>query len=296
VSGPAATPGGSLPSAGRWTGLVRLLRPKQWIKNSFVLAPLVFSLRFHDRAAVAAALLAAAAFCLASSATYVVNDLVDRERDGLHPVKRLSRPLAAGLVGSRDAIGVLLVLAAGLSVLLTTNPRLVPGVGAYLAVSVSYSLLWKRLPVFDLFALAAGFVLRVWGGAVAIDVPLSSWMLITTLCLALYLAAAKRLAERRTSGFATREVLSAYSESLLERFVERAAVGAMVFYALFVVTPRPELAMTVPVVLFGLYRHSYVAERANLGESPTDALWRDIPLLLTVVAWGVWCLVALRAP
>jgi 4-hydroxybenzoate polyprenyltransferase len=273
--------------------LVRLLRPRQWIKNAFVVAPLVFSRHFQDRAAIAAALLAAIAFCLASSATYVVNDVADRERDRLHPVKRVTRPLASGLVEPRQAVVLLAVLVAGLAGLVAANPRLAVGVGAYLAVSVSYTLLWKRLAVFDLFALASGFVLRVWGGAVAIDVPLSSWMLITTLCLALYLAAAKRLAEVRTSGAAAREVLAAYSEPLLERFVERAAVGSMVFYALFVVTTRPELAVTVPLVLFGLYRHSWVAERADLGESPTDAVWRDVPLLVTILAWVLLCVVAL---
>lgn len=278
----------------RLVGLVRLLRPRQWVKNAFVLAPLVFSRHFGDRAAMAVAMVAVAAFCLASSATYVLNDLIDRDRDRLHPAKRLTRPIAAGSVEPREAVVLLAAVLAGLVVMLVPNPRLALGVGAYLAVSISYSLVWKRLPVFDLFALATGFVLRVWGGALAIGVPLSSWMLVTALCLALYLAASKRLAEVRSSGPAAREVLSGYTEPLLERYVERAAVGSMVFYALFVVTTRPELAVTVPLVLFGLYRHSFVAERTDLGESPTDALWRDIPLMLTVLGWVALCLIALR--
>jgi 4-hydroxybenzoate polyprenyltransferase len=269
--------------------LVRLLRPRQWIKNGFVFAPLVFSGSFVRRAAVIDTVVAAALFCVAASLVYVFNDLRDLAADRAHPVKRYSRPLASGEVSIGQAYAVM----AGLTLVLLTgllvDPATTGVIWLYVLLNVAYTIKLKTVPVVDLFALAGGFVLRVQAGATALSLLISPWMLITTLCLALYLAAVKRRDELAGAGDGSRAVLRLYTTALLDRFAERASLAAMVFYGLFVVAVRPELALTIPLVLFGMFRYSYVVDRAGAGESPTDVLWRDRPLAITVVAWAALC-------
>lgn len=284
---------GSLSPGLRAVAAFRLLRPRQWIKNVFVLAPLLFAQRFRDPWSVSEALQATLMFTLASCVVYVLNDLQDLTADRQHPTKRYSRPLASGEVS--ETIGrVLLGFLAGAFLLsLFLVPTIAAVVSAYLVLNVGYTLKFKRVPVVDLFCLASGFVLRVFAGAVAISVPLSSWMLITTLSLALYLAAIKRREELSRSGHGAREVLGSYTPGLLDRYALIAAASAIVFYSLFVMTVRPGLVVTIPLVLFGLFRYWYIVESAGVGESPTDALLRDIPLALTVIAWAVLCTIRL---
>lgn len=274
-------------------GMLRLMRPKQWVKNTFVLAPLVFVRAYLDADAVGNALIAFVLFCLASSASYIVNDLRDIERDRRHPTKRLSRPLAAGTV-SKQAAFVLLGLMYGLLALgLLVQPHTVLVILGYLALNLLYTYVLKDQPVLDLFSIAVGFVLRVYAGAVALSVPLSSWMAITTLCLALYLAAIKRRQELGNRGTEAREVLARYSISLIDRYAEMSATGALVFYSLFVISSNQKLVVTIPLVIFGLFRYWYVIEQHNEGESPTDLVMTDIPLAATVVIWAGACVWAL---
>lgn len=271
-------------------GLVRLMRPKQWIKNFFVFTPLLFAREFLSPDKVAAAAAAFVLFCVASSATYIVNDIRDRETDRLHPVKSLKRPIAAGTVTVPAALVLLVVLYAVLLAGLLLEPAVVGVVAGYLVVNVAYSFWLKHQPVLDIFTIATGFVLRVVAGAVAIATPLSSWMFITTLCLALYLAAIKRRQELRASGAEARAVLGRYSLPLIDRYAEMAATGAIVFYSLFVVSvPHRHMTLTIPFVLFGLFRYWYVVDVKERGESPTDALVSDWQLILAVVLWVVLC-------
>ncbi len=176
-------------------GLIKLMRPKQWVKNGFVLAPLVFSRAFLDAVAVSHALLAVLLFCIASSATYIINDMHDIERDCRHPKKSKTRPLAAGIVSVPAALILLAALYAVLVWGWFVAPKVVMVIAAYLVLNLAYTFVLKHQPVVDIFTIAIGFVLRVYAGAMALDVPVSSWMFITTLCLALYLAAVKRRQE-----------------------------------------------------------------------------------------------------
>ena len=273
----------------RLQGLLRLMRPRQWIKNGFVLAPLLFTASFTNRQAVLQALLAFALFCLASSATYIVNDLRDIEQDRKHPRKSRSRPLAAGLVTVPQALCLLGVLYVVLISSWWLMPQLVPVIAAYLVLNLAYTFYLKHQPVLDIFTIAIGFVLRVWAGAQALQVPISSWMFVTTLCLALYLAALTRRQELLQSGSDARAVLQKYSVSLVDRYAEIAATGALLFYSMFVMSVRPQLVVSIPLVLFGLFRYWYVVDELDGGESPTDALLRDWPLLITVLAWVAVC-------
>ncbi len=280
-------------NAAQLRGLLRLMRPKQWVKNTFVLAPLVFVRAYLDADAVGNALIAFVLFCIASSASYIVNDLRDIERDRRHPTKRLSRPLAAGIVSKTAAFVLLGVLYGLLALGLLVQPNTVLVILGYLALNLLYTYWLKDQPVLDLFAIAVGFVLRVYAGAVALSVPLSSWMAITTLCLALYLAAIKRRQELSNRGTDAREVLARYSISLIDRYAEMSATGALVFYSLFVISSNQKLVVTIPLVIFGLFRYWYVIEQHNEGESPTDLVMTDIPLAATVLAWAGACVWAL---
>lgn len=270
-------------------GLLKLMRLKQWIKNGFVLAPLVFSGAFLNVVAVSHALLAAFLFCVASSATYIINDMHDIERDRRHPKKSKSRPLAAGIVSISAALTLLSVLYAVLVWGWFFAPKVVTVIVAYLLLNVAYTFVLKHQPVVDIFTIAIGFVLRVYAGAMALDVPVSSWMFITTLCLALYLAAVKRRQELSQSGAEGRKVLEKYTVSLVDRYAEMSATGALLFYSMFVMSAKPELVITVPLVLFGLFRYWFVVEALDGGESPTDALLADWQLLLTVLLWLAAC-------
>ncbi len=274
-------------------GLIKLMRPKQWVKNGFVLAPLFFSGKFLDLDAVGHALLAMLLLCLASSATYIINDMHDIERDRRHPKKSKSRPLAAGIVSAPAALILLVCLYAFLVWGWFVAPKVVMVIAAYLLLNFAYTFVLKHQPVVDIFTIATGFVLRIYAGAMALDVPVSSWMFITTLCLALYLAAVKRRQELNQSGTEGRKVLEKYSVSLVDRYAEMSATGALLFYSMFVMSAKPALVITVPLVLFGLFRYWFVVEALDGGESPTDALLADWQLLLTVVLWVVACSLAL---
>jgi 4-hydroxybenzoate polyprenyltransferase len=273
--------------------VVKLIRVKQWVKNGFVLAPLLFTSKFTDTTSVRSAVIAFVLFCLASSITYVINDLKDVDKDRLHPKKSKSRPLAAGTVSRSLAFVILL----GLCTMLMTGFFLAPKVMAviigYLTLNLAYTFVLKHQPVIDIFTIAIGFVLRVLAGAVALNAPVSGWMFVTTLCLALYLAAIKRSQELSQRGTEGREVLTKYTKALVDKYAEMSATCALVFYSMFVMASRPELIVTVPLVLFGLFRYWYVVDILDGGESPTDALLADFPLLLTIVAWCAACAWAL---
>jgi decaprenyl-phosphate phosphoribosyltransferase len=274
-------------------GLLKLMRPKQWVKNGFVLAPLVFSGLFLDFSYVNHALLAMLLFCVASSATYIINDMHDIELDRRHPRKSKTRPLASGIVSVPAALILLVCLYAVLVWGWVIAPKVVSVIAAYLVLNLAYTFVLKHQPVLDIFTIAVGFVLRVYAGAMALDVPVSSWMFITTLCLALYLAAVKRRQELSQSGTEGRKVLEKYSVSLVDRYAEMSATGALIFYSMFVMSAKPELVITVPLVLFGLFRYWFVVEALDGGESPTDALLADWQLLLTVAVWVAACGLAL---
>lgn len=274
-------------------GLLKLMRPKQWIKNGFVLAPLVFSGQFLNLDALSHALFAVFLFCLASSATYIINDLHDIDSDRRHPKKSKSRPLAAGLVTIYQAFFLLGFIYVLLLLSWIIAPKVVLVIAAYSALNVAYTYSLKNQPVLDIFCIAIGFVLRVYAGAVALNVPMSSWMFITTLCLALYLAAIKRRQELCQRGQQGRRVLESYSVSLVDRYAEMSATATLVFYSMFVMSAKPQLVITVPLVLFGLFRYWYVVDVLDGGESPTDALMADWQLLLTVILWLAACCWAL---
>ena len=273
--------------------VVRLMRPKQWVKNAFVFAPLLFSGLFTDMLSVQHTVSAFIVFCLASSATYVLNDYNDIENDRKHPVKSKTRPLASREVSKPQARFLMVVLYGAVALSALVYPKVVAVITAYLLLNVAYTFYLKHQPVLDIFTIATGFVLRVYAGAVSLDVPLSSWMFITTLSLALFLAAIKRRQELVKSGNKARSVLQYYTVELVDKYAEMSATCAILFYSLFVISDKPDMVYTIPFVLFGLYRYWFIVESKNYGESPTDALFADKLLQLTILGWVGACLYSL---
>lgn len=274
-------------------GIVTLLRPKQWVKNFFVLAPLLFSGLFFDLEAIYNSLVAFFLFCSTSSATYIMNDIRDVENDRRHPKKSKSRPIASGLVTINEALIVMCLLLVMVVFIGLDYFGVLIVLVVYFIQNIAYSLKLKHIPVLDIFIIAFGFVLRVLAGTVALGIPMSTWIGITTLCLALYLASIKRKQEIANVGVDGRKVLKRYTIGLVNRYAEMSATGALVFYSLFAMTAGNHMELTIPFVLFGLYRYWYVVDTLNGGESPTDALLQDPYLLATIVAWVSFCVWAL---
>jgi len=273
----------------RWVGLIKLMRPKQWVKNGFVFAPLIFSGEMLNPDALVHASLATFFFCIASSATYILNDIHDIDLDRRHPKKSKSRPLASGAVSKNAALVLLVVLYLLLALGYTGMPKVILVIVIYAVLNLAYTFVLKHEPVIDIFTIAIGFVLRVIVGAVALNLEPSAWMCVTTLCLALYLAAVKRRQELAQSGSEGRKVLQKYSVALVDRYAEMSATGALLFYSMFVMSTRPELVITIPLVLYGLFRYWYVVEALDGGESPTDALLADWQLMAVVALWVAAC-------
>ena len=275
---------------GEMQGLIKLVRPKQWVKNSFVFAPLIFAGEFLHPDSVYSTLLAAFLFCIAASAVYIVNDLKDIEKDRIHPEKCKKRPLASGQVSPQSAIILLILLYIVLISFWTVVPNVIYVIFIYLALNWAYTFKLKHEPVIEIFIVAFGFVLRVYAGAMALTVPVSHWMFITTLSISLYLASIKRRQELSQSGSQSRGVLAYYSVTLIDRFAEMSAVTAVVFYSLYVMEVQPKLVVTVPLVIFGLFRYWYIVETLKGGESPTDVIIQDKQILLTVLLWVGCCI------
>jgi len=269
------------------------MRLKQWVKNGFVLAPLLFAGAFADGGAIANSIYAAMLFCLASSAAYIVNDMRDVDFDRRHPKKCKTRPLVIGSVSLRSALALLLLLYAAIAFGWFAFPRVGSVIGCYLAVNLVYSFFLKHQPVLDIFTIAVSFVLRVYAGAMAIVAPVSGWMLITTLCLALFLATVKRRQELLLVGAEGRRVLTKYEDSLIDRYAVMSSTCTLVFYGMFVLSARPQLVFTIPLVLFGMFRYWYVVVTLEGGESPTDVVLADRPMLVAITMWIGACVWAL---
>jgi len=271
------------------------MRPEQWLKNGFVLAPIVFSGLVGDPDAWLRTVLAVAAFCAASSAVYLVNDVIDREADRSHPIKK-NRAIASGEVSVTTALVVAVVLVAAAAAVAVWLGGWFPAVlAAYVLLVLLYSALLKRAVFLDVLVVAAGFVLRVVGGAVAINVPVSAWILVVAYLLALYLALGKRRSELVLLGAEAgnhRVVLGHYTLPMVDQAISVVLGATVLAYALYTVAPdtvakvgSEGLLATVPIVLYGLFRYLYLLHRHELGGSPTRALLTNRPLLVCVVVW-----------
>jgi len=277
--------------------LIRLARPAQWIKNSVVLAALVFAGCIRDTAKAELAFAAAGIFCLLSSAIYTFNDLIDRHKDKAHPLKK-DRPLASGAVPPATAIVMIVVLlAAGLLAAQLLNQTFLLVAVGFVAVNLLYTLLLKDIVILDAMTLALSFVVRAYAGAAAIEVPASKWMLINTLLLALFLGFGKRRHELvllENDAHTHRKSLSKYSPYLLDQLIGVTTASVVVMYMLYTFSVEvsqklgtENLYLTIPFVVYGIFRYLYLIHRKAEGGSPTRVMFADKPLLATVTLWLV---------
>jgi 4-hydroxybenzoate polyprenyltransferase len=272
--------------------LIRLLRPHHYLKNGFVFLGVLFGA--HDWVHVSQALCAFAAFCAVASSVYVMNDILDAESDRQHPVKR-SRPIAAGEVsigvGWRLSIGL---LALALAIAVWIGGLVLAFVLAYWLLNIGYSLRWKRVVVLDVFVIAAGFMLRILAGTVGIDIAPSSWLLLCGLMTTLFLGFAKRGAELKLvdqSG-QTREVLGQYGAAMIDQFMAISAACVILSYSLYTVSAETvlrhgtdHLVLTVPFVVYGVFRYIYLLHMRAGGNDTARDLISDRHLVLTLLGW-----------
>jgi 4-hydroxybenzoate polyprenyltransferase len=271
---------------------IALLRPRQWTKNGLVFVGLLFSLSLTQLPLVVRCCLAFVVLCLLASGTYIVNDVLDAPRDRLHPTKR-RRPIAAGRIGPGEALALAALLLVGSLLLAWWLGHHFLAVGVtYLLLTFSYSLWLKHYPIVDVLTIAAGFVLRAAAGAILIDVPISPWLLGCTFLGALLIALGKRRNELLTlegQALAHRGSLEGLTVEFLDQLSLMMASASIVFYALytFFVQPSypPWLMLTIPVVIYGIFRYLYLVRVEGHGGSPEELLLTDRPLLGTVVLW-----------
>lgn len=286
--------------------LLASMRPEQWTKNLIVFAGALFGGHLLDAAAVAAAVATFAIFCALSGAVYLINDVADRDADRRHPLKR-ERPIASGRLAPRTAlvtacaVGAVAVVGA-----MAIRPMLGLVSGGYLGLLLAYSFALKHLVIIDALTIAGGFVLRAAAGAVAIAVPISHWLLVCTTLLALFLSFSKRrheltlLAEGATDH---RRILHEYSPYLLDQMIAVVTASTLVAYAVYSTSAETaqrlgtsRLGLTIPFVLYGIFRYLYLVHQKRAGGSPAALLVTDGPLLACVALWAAAVALILYTP
>jgi len=275
--------------------LFKLARPTQWLKNGVLLAPLVFAGEMSHTLKIELAFAAVAVFCLLSSAVYTFNDLIDRNYDRQHPLKK-ERPLAAGKVTPTQAVVmilILLVIALLAAWLINRNFFIIALV--FIGLNLVYSLFLKDIVILDAMSVGLSFVLRAYAGALAINVTASTWLLINTLLLALFLSFCKRRHELvllEEGAIAHRKILGHYSPYLLDQMIGVTTASVVVMYMLYTFSTEvseklgtDNLYLTIPFVVYGIFRYLYLIHKKEKGGSPTTVLITDLPIMLTVLLW-----------
>jgi len=284
---------------------IRLLRPAQWVKNLAVFAGPLFGLQLLEPGSLWKAVIAFAAFCLASSAIYVINDVIDREADALHPGKR-NRPMARGAIQPLPALiyGCVLAIAATLLSARFLQPAATAMVAIYFVAMLVYSIDLKQRMILDVILIAIGFVLRAAAGAAAVEVFISPWLIVCTFMICMFMGFGKRRCELATLGNADdaashRKTLLRYTPELLNHLISVTAGTAIVTFLLYTITPyrghptpfeKEHFLYTLPLVVYGVFRYAMLTESGHL-HGPTDILFKDRPFLATVVLWGLIALV-----
>ena len=275
--------------------VIRSMRPAQWTKNLFVFAALVFARRFFEPAELARSAAAFLIFCIVSGALYIFNDIQDCEEDRAHPKKCL-RPIAHGDLGRGAAMGISVILVLiGLAAALLLDRGFFYAVAVYLVLQFAYSLKLKHVVILDVFVIASGFVIRVVAGGLAIEVPISSWLLICTSLLALLLAMGKRRHELvllEDKAIHHRAILKEYSAYLLDQMIAVVTASTLIAYCLYTISSETvakfgtdHLLWTAAFVLYGIFRYLYLVHLKGKGGSPEELILQDKPLLINIVLW-----------
>ena len=288
------------------SSLIRSLRPRQWTKNLLVFAGLIWGEKLRDPQSLALALGAFAIFCALSGVVYLINDVQDREADRRHPVKS-KRPVASGALSPESALMAATAIgAAAVAAAFWIGTEFGLAAVAYVLLLSLYSILLKNIVIVDVLTVAGGFVLRAAGGALAIGVAFSHWLLLLTLLLALFLALSKRRAELVSladDAQAHRRILAEYSPYLLDQMVAVVTASTLVAYAFYTISPETvakfgtdRLLWTVPFPLYGIFRYLYLVHQRAGGGNPSETLLEDRPILLCVALWVISVILILYGP
>ena len=282
------------------------LRPEQWTKNLFLFAGVLFGARLLDVDAIGRAIAGFAVFCALSGVVYLFNDLADRAGDQRHPLKRL-RPIASGRLSPATAFTAAFILAlVALAAAIWLSATFAMFAGSYVALLVVYSIILKHLVIIDVLTIAAGFVLRAAAGAVVVFVPISHWLLVCMTLLALFLVLSKRRHELTllgTDATTHRPILEEYSPYLLDQMIAVVTASTLVAYSVYATSMETaerlgttRLGLTIPFVLYGIFRYLYLVHQKRAGGSPADLLLTDRPLLACVGLWALSVALILYSP
>jgi len=275
---------------------LKLVRVPQWIKNFFVFVPLLFSRHIFDKDFFLHSFIAFIMFCLVSSIVYIFNDIVDIEADRAHPVKK-NRPLPSGKISLRNAIIALIGFFALVGFFLPAmNNHFRIFLISYFLLNVFYTFIFKHMVLLDIFSIALGFMLRVLAGASVINVEVSSWLILTTMFISLFLGIMKRRSElvlvNDVPVKSTRKVLSSYSLNYIDQMSTIAAAGVIICYALYTVSERTVkifqseyMIYTTPFVVFGIFRYMYLVYMSNKGENTVEIMMTDVPMITNVILY-----------
>ena len=266
---------------------VKMARPEQWLKNLLLLFPPFLGGGILHAGVPGKAIVSVAAFCLASSSSYIFNDIIDAERDSLHPTKKF-RPISSGKISRINAfICAAVLLSGGLVLALSVSHAFTTILVAYLVISFSYSLLLKDLALVDLFCISAGFLLRLQAGGQVFEVVISEWLFLSVFLLSLFLSTGKRLWEKSMLGDTAgshRKSLTTYPEGFLDGTLYMTGASALLTYTMYSL-PRYPLVYTVPLCTFGLLRYIFRV-KSGLSGDPTESLLKDLPLSMTGLIWA----------
>ena len=276
--------------------LIESFRPKQWSKNLIIFAGILFSQNIADTSMLILTILAFVIFCLLSGAVYTINDVADCSEDKSHPIKAL-RPVPSGRLSIHFALSASVITVIGaLIAAYFLNPYFLVASSAYFLLQLSYTFYLKRIVIVDVFAIAFGFVLRVVAGAIVIDVEISSWLIICTILLSLFLGFCKRRQELDSLDSKAkkhRKVLGDYSQQLIDQMISVVTASTVISYALYTIAPETvdkfgtkNLIFTVPFVLYGIFRYLYLVHKKGEGGNPENILVSDIPLIIDIILWA----------
>ncbi len=273
------------------------MKPEQWIKNSFVFAALLFSQNLLNLSKDIKAIVGFIIFCMITSCAYIINDLIDLEKDKLHPTKS-RRPLASGSLNKTTAVTTIVLLCfTGLFLAFYMNSLFGIIVLTYLLLNIGYSLYLKNVVILDVVTISAGFVLRVLGGAIIISVTASQWLVLCTILLSLFLGFSKRrhelvLLEDKASTH--RKVLSYYNTYFLDQMIAIVTASTLICYVLYTMSEHTieklstsKLIYTVPFVLYGIFRYLYLVHQKEEGGNPTEVMFTDKPMIINTILWVI---------
>ena len=277
--------------------IIKLIRPKHWLKNIFVFIPLIFSLKFTEITSIINVLIVFIAFCLLASAIYILNDIFDKDKDQNHPIKK-HRPIAQNSISIKKAyclFGLFSIISLIIALYLNINTFIV--FSLYLILNILYSIKFKNLVIFDVFFIALGFVLRVYAGAFVISISVSHWIILTTFFISLFLGFGKRRSEYillKDNLLPKRSVLNLYSEKLLTIFIIISLTLTIIMYALYTISPatinkfnHDNLIYTVPIVVYGIFRYLYLIFVKSNEDDVTEIVIKDKLLLSVIIIWFI---------